>query len=255
VITIINGSVQALSGVACPNGSVVFSLNMDAQVKAAPGGQVLASQATVFQFDSMGQLVQPAQLYSNVELNPQNATGVATYYLVTFYDANGARINLRPMWWIFPNPSGSTVDISQMTPLMTLPNVGGNIIYYPTAFAATMTRSIQFVIDGRGSVPAPGSLGQISIPCGATIIGWTITADQSGSAVLDVLRSSYSAFPTTASIAGIDKPTLSGAQKNTDSTLTGWGSTALNAGDELQISLSSISGCTRLNLSIAITVP
>jgi hypothetical protein len=231
-------------------------LNIDATIVAAPSGQVLASQATVFQFDATGH-IQPnapakaAQIYSNIELNPQNSTGVATYYLVTFYDANGARLNARPMWWIFPN-AGVTVDIGFMTPLQT---IGGNIIWYPTINTIKTTRGIQVTIDGRGSVPAAGSEGQISIPYNCTIIGWTITADQIGSCVLDVLRGSYAAFPTVASIAGTDKPTLSSAQKNTDSILTGWGSTALNAGDELQISLSSISVCTRLNLSIAITVP
>jgi hypothetical protein len=155
------------------------------------------------------------------------------------------------MWWIFPK-AGVTVDIGFMTPLQTS---SGNVIWYPTINTIQTTRGIQITIDGRGSVPAVGSEGQVSIPYNCTIVGWTLTADQSGSAVIDVLRSTYSGFPTTASIAGTDKPTLTSAQKNTDSTLVGWGSTALNAGDELQISLSSISGCTRVNLTIAITVP
>jgi hypothetical protein len=210
----------------------------------------------VFNIRPKGNILPPtgktaAQLYSNIELNPQNSTGVATYYLVTFYDANGARLNTRPMWWIFPK-AGVTVDIGFMTPLQTS---SGNVIWYPTINTIQTTRGIQITIDGRGSVPAVGSEGQVSIPYNCTIVGWTLTADQSGSAVIDVLRSTYSGFPTTASIAGTDKPTLTSAQKNTDSTLVGWGSTALNAGDELQISLSSISGCTRVNLTIAITVP
>jgi hypothetical protein len=253
VITLINSQIQNQAGLAVPNGSVVFQLNMDATIVAAPGGQVLASQAVVFQFDATGAISGTAKLFSNLELNPQQTGGfVATYYLVTFYDANGARLNTRPMWWIFPNAAGSTVDIGKMTPLQT---IGGTIIFYPTVTTSQTTRGIQVVIDGRGSVPAAGSEGQISIPYNCTIIGWTLTADQSGSCVLDVLRSSYAAFPTTASIAGTDKPTLSSAQKNTDSTLTGWGSTALNAGDELQFNLNSASTVTRLNLTISIQVP
>src|SRR5665213_1382651 len=115
--------------------------------------------------------------------------------------------------------------------------------------------AIQFVVDGGGSVPGTGVYGQISLPYNCTIVGWTIVADQSGSAVIDVLRSTYAGFPTTTSIAGTDKPTLSTAQKNNDFTLTGWGSTALNAGDELQISLSSVTTCNRLNLTIQVSVP
>ena len=110
------------------------------------------------------------------------------------------------------------------------------------------------MIDGGGMVPTLGSWGQISIPYNCTIIGWTLTSDVPGSAVIDVLRSTYPNFPTTVSIAGTDKPTLVSSQKNTDSTLVGWGNTALNANDELQISLSSVSGCTRLNLTLVIVV-
>lgn len=252
MITLTIGRVQNADSLAIPNGSVTFQLNMDAQVVAAPFGWIPAEQEIVFQFDKNGNLIQPAQLYSNLELNPQNSTGVATYYLVTFYDANGARLNVSPMWWIFPETAGVTVDISQMTPLST---IGGNVIFYPTTFIGKTTRSIQFVIDGGGAVPTLGPWGQISIPYNCTITGWTITGDQSGSAVIDVLRAPYAAFPTIASIAGSDKPTLSAAQKNVDSSLIGWGSTALNAGDELQVNLNSVATCTRLNLTITITVP
>jgi hypothetical protein len=117
------------------------------------------------------------------------------------------------------------------------------------------TRSLQFVIDGGGSTPATGSYGQISIPYACTLRGWVLTADQSGSAVIDVLRSSYAGFPTTTSIAGSAKPTLSSVQKNENLTLAGWGNQQLSNGDELQINLNSVATVTRLNLTIIITVP
>lgn len=253
MITLTIGKVQNQSGVAVPNGSVVFQLNMDATIIANPGGFVSGVTEVAFQFDSNGLLVQPALLWSNLELSPQMPGGLlATYYLVTFYDANGARLNTRPMWWQFPLTAGATVDISQMTPILT---IGDNVIFYPTNFVVKTTRAIQFVIDGGGSVPATGPWGQISLPYNCTIVSWTLTSDQNGSAVIDVLRGSFAAFPTTASIAGTDKPTLSGAQKNADSSLIGWSATALNLGDELQINLNSVATCTRLNLTIGITVP
>lgn len=143
------------------------------------------------------------------------------------------------------------------TPAAPTAAVGTNTTQIATtAFvAAANKRSIQFVIDGGGSVPTTGAWGQISIPFACTITAWTITADASGSAVIDVLRSTYAGFPTTSSIAGTDKPTLSSAQKNTDSTLTGWGSTAIAIGDELQLNLNSVTTCKRLNLTITVTVP
>ena len=114
-ITLINGYVQNQGGMAVPLGSIAFQLNLDAQLVSAPYGQVFASTVLVFQFDSTGNLVQPAKIYSNAELNPQNASGLGTLYLVTFYDANGARLNSAPLQWIFPEAAGATVDISTMT--------------------------------------------------------------------------------------------------------------------------------------------
>lgn len=134
---------------------------------------------------------------------------------------------------------------------VTLVNSGGDV----TISIPIVTSAIQFLIDGGGAVPATGVWGQISLPYACTIKSWTLTSDVTGSAVIDLLRSTYAGFPTMASIAGTDKPTLVTAQKNTDSTLTGWGSTALNAGDELQINLNSVTTCQRLNLTVKITVP
>jgi hypothetical protein len=121
--------------------------------------------------------------------------------------------------------------------------------------AATGTRVLQFLLNGAGATPSTGVFAQISVPYSCTIAGWVITADQTGSAIVDILRSTYAAFPTTASIAGTDKPTLSGAQKNEDLTLTGWGSTAINAGDILQANLNSIATVTQVFVTLYITVP
>ena len=99
---------------------------------ASPYGFVAAAEEVVFQFNSAGQ-IQPnspavaAQIYSNYELAPQTDAGLGTYYAVTFFDQNGARLNKSPLWWQFTQTANSTVDISQMTPYETQ----GNVIYYP----------------------------------------------------------------------------------------------------------------------------
>jgi hypothetical protein len=123
------------------------------------------------------------------------------------------------------------------------------------AGGGSTVRAIQFLLNGQGSTPGTGVFAQISIPYACTIKGWVITADQTGSAVVDILRSTYVAFPTTSSIAGTDKPTLSGARKNEDLTLTGWGSTAINAGDILQANLNSVATVTQVFVTLNITVP
>jgi hypothetical protein len=108
------------------------------------------------------------------------------------------------------------------------------------------------VVDGGGSVPSTGSKGFLQVPFNATIVSWTILADRSGSAQFDVKKSTYSGFPTTSSIVAAAPPSLSAAQKNTSSTLTGW-TTAITAGDVLEFLLSSVTTCQRVILELKLT--
>ena len=111
---------------------------------------------------------------------------------------------------------------------------------------------INFIMDGGGFAIVPGSHGFLEIPFSGTITGWTILADREGSVVVDVKRSTYSNFPTTASIAGTEKPTLSSAQKNQDLTLTTW-TTIIAAGDVLEYVVDSAALVTRVTVGIKIS--
>mgnify|MGYP001617186754 CR=1 FL=1 len=109
--------------------------------------------------------------------------------------------------------------------------------------------SFGITIDGGGSVIATGSKGYIQIPFGMTITEWDLFADVSGSIVIDLKKSTYAGFPTTSSIAGSDKPTLSSAQKNTSTLLTGW-SLSILSGDVIEFNVDSASTVTRVTLII-----
>jgi hypothetical protein len=133
-INLVNGHLQNPQALAVPNGSITFQLNADATVIAAPYGFVSAETVATFSLDANGNILPPsgaaaAQIYSNLELNPQNNIGLGTYYLVTFYDQNNAALN-QPMWWQFTQAANSTVDIGEIVPIST---VGGNVIFYPTS--------------------------------------------------------------------------------------------------------------------------
>jgi hypothetical protein len=79
----------------------------------------------------------------------------------------------------------------------------------------------------------------ILIPFNATVAKVTLLASSSCDAVVDVLKSTYAAFPTMASICGGNEPELSGSQKSQDPTLLGW-TTGVTAGDILQFEVVSI---------------
>jgi hypothetical protein len=171
MIAIENGHVQNQAGILVPNGQISFQLNIDATILASPGGIIPAQQVIVFQLDESGDILPlpgqtEAQIWSNAELNPQNDIGLGTYYLVSIFDANGARINKSPMWWQFPEAANSTVDISQMTGFAT---IGGNVIYYPTTF----------VIEP----PTPSSLGGVFSNAGGPHL-WISAINMNGSVTL-----------------------------------------------------------------------
>src|SRR6478609_8495309 len=125
-----------------------------------------------------------------------------------------------------------------------------------TVTPTTLKRSITITIDGGGSVPSTGIKARWSSPVACTVEAWSLVGDASGDAVIDVLRSTYSGFPTTASIAGTDKPTLATAQKAENlGPLTDWGSTAIAANDVLEFDLSSVTTCKLLSLTLTLKVP
>ena len=110
---------------------------------------------------------------------------------------------------------------------------------------------LNFVIDGGGGVITTGQKGFLEIPFNMTITRVTLMADQVGSAVVDIWKDSYAAFPPTGadSITAAAKPTITAAQKVQDATLTGW-STSLTAGDILAFNVDSVTTIQRLTISI-----
>lgn len=113
--------------------------------------------------------------------------------------------------------------------------------------------TIQFIIDGGGSVITTGIKGDIEIPFSCTAQGWTILADVSGSIVVDIWNDTYANYPATVAdtITGSEKPTLSAASKNQDLTLTTW-TTSLTRGNILRYNVDSASTVTRVTVVIRV---
>lgn len=112
-------------------------------------------------------------------------------------------------------------------------------------------RTLEVLIDGGGTAITTGVKGDAPLDFASTIVGWTLVADQSGSIVVDVWKDSYANFPPTVadSITASAKPTLSAADHNKSSTLTGW-TTAIAAGDVLRFNVSSAATVTRVTLAL-----
>lgn len=215
--------------------------------------------------DANSNTVQPLSATSHEWVTNIDSSGVQHLTQPAFTDISGSVAAGQ-----LPNPSATTLggvqSLAAVTHnFLTSISTSGVVAQAQPAFTdisgtataaqvPSRTVSINFVIDGGGSVITTGAKGQIDLPVGATVTGWVLTGDQSGSAVVDVLRSSYANFPTTASIASSDKPTLASVQKNENLAVSVW-TTALVAGDQIQVNVNSITTCTRLNLTIICSCP
>lgn len=99
-----------------------------------------------------------------------------------------------------------------------------------------------------------GLIGYVTIPYSGTITGWQVVGDVSGSCVFDIWKESAGVIPTIAdSITGSEKPTLTSQQINSDTNLTTWTTTTVNAGDIVAIVLDSASTLSRAWLTVFIT--
>jgi len=116
---------------------------------------------------------------------------------------------------------------------------------------ATIATSIDVTFDGNGSTLVVGSKVYFRATYAMTVTAWSLVADQSGSVVIDVWKSSYASYPPVVggTIAGSEKPTLSSTNKNEDTNLTTW-STTISAGDCLVFNIDSATTITKCMLSL-----
>jgi len=122
----------------------------------------------------------------------------------------------------------------------------------PAGRDANATRTINFVIDGGGDLIATGSKGYLVVDAPCVITKWTILGDVSGSAVVDIKRSTYAGFPTTASMVGAgNKPTLASVQNN-QAVPASWTSVVIAAGDILEFNVDSATTVTRVTVALTV---
>lgn len=113
--------------------------------------------------------------------------------------------------------------------------------------------SIQFLVDGGGSVIETGEKGHIEVPFACEIQRVTLLADQSGSIQIDIWKDTYDFFPPTNgdSITSSAVPAISAATKYQDATLTGW-TTTLAKGDILAFNVDSVTSITRCTVALLV---
>lgn len=122
------------------------------------------------------------------------------------------------------------------------------VLLQPSLFAA-----LPVFINGNGYVLATGLKAWLQVPFDCEIMEATLLADVAGSIVIDIWKETYGNYPPTNadSITAAAPPTLSGAIKTTDTTLTGW-TTTISAGDVLAFNIDSVTAITQILVSLRV---
>jgi hypothetical protein len=138
--------------------------------------------------------------------------------------------------------------VYRATPLAAL-NSGTGGFVVDTFGASVGLAELPFIISGGGVAITTGVKGFLPIPFGATIIGWSIIADQAGSISIDILRAN-NAVPSVSIVGGGTKPTLTAAQFVGNTAPSGWATTLLAAQDYLGFSVASVATVTQATLTL-----
>jgi hypothetical protein len=117
---------------------------------------------------------------------------------------------------------------------------------------------IAYVIGDGTNAVSTGLAGYLHIPFACTIVSVTLLADASGSAVVNIWKTTYSSFDAGGThpvsgdkITSTTPPTISSAVKSQDSTLTSW-TTSISADDVLAFNVDSASTVKRLTLALKV---
>jgi hypothetical protein len=92
------------------------------------------------------------------------------------------------------------------------------------------------------------------MPFSATINSWYMVAGSAGTMVVDVWKKAGSVPTVADTIAGSEKPTLTGTNVASDTNLTTWTDVAVTAGDIIGFNVDSCVGINMATLSIGLSL-
>jgi hypothetical protein len=111
---------------------------------------------------------------------------------------------------------------------------------------------ISLYIDGTPDVISTGKKAFRLIPYDCEVVEWYVVASVAGTIEFDVRASSFASYPSTTSIVGTtsDYPSLNNEVKNSNTSVTGWD--VLNAGDMVDLYITSNTDVQNVGLFIKI---
>lgn len=149
------------------------------------------------------------------------------------------------------------LDAARATTIDTLATVASSGKYSDLVSPPDRHAFFSLIFDGNGAALAAGPVRYFLAPFAATITGWAMCADQSGSITVDIWKlASASAYPPTVanSITGGSPPTMSSASFAQATVVPpAWTTSAILVGDALAFKLSAAATCTFCTFQLVMT--
>jgi hypothetical protein len=142
--------------------------------------------------------------------------------------------------------SGSYSDLANKLALALVAYTGN---YSDLAIRPLATISMLF--DGGGASVSAGITRFTLIPFPATITGWTVMADVSGSISIDIWKASFANFPPTVSNTIVNGyPLVLSSAQSAQGSVANWSTVTINAGDVLAYHVTSASTVTAVTAQL-----
>jgi hypothetical protein len=113
---------------------------------------------------------------------------------------------------------------------------------------------IPMIFDGGGGPIQAGLTRFLMVPFAATITGWTVMADQTGSISIDIWKVPYASFPPTVSNTIVSgHPLVLSSAQSAQGSVANWSTVAINSGDVLAYHITSASTVTAVTAELTVT--
>lgn len=192
------------------------------------------------------------------ETNVNSILKVRNNQSLNLYDAGNTNfVGFRPpssvsssYQYQFPSGVGAVDDILAITSVAGSPSVA-------TLAFINNYRTINFIIDGGGSVITTGVKGFVVVDFDCQILNWTIQSSIAGAIVIDIWKKAYAANTVPAvgnSIIGVGgtKPTLTATNLSSQSASLNNYTTSISAGDVLAFNVDSATAVTLVTLALKV---
>ena len=133
-------------------------------------------------------------------------------------------------------------------------DTGNYVIWDGYSWRAPTASSIEYgtfglTIYAGTQVIGTGSKGYVTMPYAGTLDNWDMVSNTSGSIQIDLRKAPFETFPSTTSITSGNYIGMTNSQKNTNTSLSGWGLT-FSENDVYEFYVISAATMSRANIVI-----